>query len=730
MTDNSVADLGQLEYEFATQPNSEAFIPLARAYLQVGRFVEAMVVCKKGIRSHANLVEGRQVMAQIYAAQGKNQKAMEELEQLFSIQPDHIDAFRLMGALYLKVGQEKKGLEFFKRILDQNPADEEAREELVKRGVDYAPSNPELQTTASSLSERPTQEVKVVAKPMAPHSVQQGISQAISQPVRSRPAPRTQRKRVADIFQEMEARKKPTQGKGLKYTLLLGGSLMAVLSFYLLYTWQARLTQIEINTQLKQGGSFFGRDTYAGYRKSLESYRAIYKIDKEHAEGLARASFVCAVLLGEYAGGDAIYSEGETYLRQARALGQDSTMLQAAEALLAVYGGGNVNEVIKGLGKAMEKQPGSALLRTTMGRILLKKGDLSGAKEHFLAGANQSDVRALWGLGEWALRRSMYREANQFFRRSLQLSNRHIGSLLGLANVALLQGVYPQNTNQARHQLERISGELIEEASANEKAMLALLDLIVKARTSRNRSAVLKQLHTQLAKQAGNALAQFLVARELRRYGQPTRALDLIKKAIRLDPGRPDFMLEESQIFLAKGDFESARARALRVGRLDFESGRSLLLVGDAYRGEKNLIKAREYYEKSQKFEDVAALSHLRLGDLFNSQRDRDQAQAEYELAVPLLSRLGERRKAAETAVKLAKIFTEKNRVTEFLSNIQKAMDIDAEYAPPYALMATNLNLEKAEGRSEAKKNCAKYLKLAPRGQYASECRKLLRLMR
>jgi hypothetical protein len=46
------ADLASLEHAFAADPSSDAWRPLTEAYLSMGRFMEAMVVAKKGVRSH------------------------------------------------------------------------------------------------------------------------------------------------------------------------------------------------------------------------------------------------------------------------------------------------------------------------------------------------------------------------------------------------------------------------------------------------------------------------------------------------------------------------------------------------------------------------------------------------------------------------------------------------------------------------------------------------------
>src|SRR4030042_6854097 len=110
MAGDTQFDLAKLETEFENNPKSEAFIPLAQAYLKKGRFVEAMVVCKKGIKANPTLATGRLVMANIYLAQTKHQKAIDELNNLIKTSPEHPDALRLMGTINLKLGKKDEGI--------------------------------------------------------------------------------------------------------------------------------------------------------------------------------------------------------------------------------------------------------------------------------------------------------------------------------------------------------------------------------------------------------------------------------------------------------------------------------------------------------------------------------------------------------------------------------------------------------------------------------------------
>ena len=84
----SPAELAKLETAFATDPSSEAYRPLAEAYLGMGRFMEAMVVCKKGVKAHPTAADPRVLLARVYAEQGKDKKALEELAGAIGVAPN------------------------------------------------------------------------------------------------------------------------------------------------------------------------------------------------------------------------------------------------------------------------------------------------------------------------------------------------------------------------------------------------------------------------------------------------------------------------------------------------------------------------------------------------------------------------------------------------------------------------------------------------------------------
>ncbi|MBN2493323.1 MAG: tetratricopeptide repeat protein [Deltaproteobacteria bacterium] len=738
MANDSGLDLSQLEYEFATKPDSEAFIPLAQAYLDMGRFVEAMVVCKKGIKAHPELPDGRLIMAQIYAVQAKHQKAIDELNNLLKMSPQNADAFRLLGNVYTKIGREQEAVDYLKKALDARPDDEEVKGALAQLGVDYTPASaqpePEPEPEPAEVTAR---QPGIQRAPTPAGRGEVPLSEMPTEraiPVAARRA-RPPKRRIADIYHEIEAREqqKHPSRKGFKATVGVVVVLALGLGIYILWSWHKGNVEREINEHLEAGRPAFKQDTYPGYKKALEHYQAIYELDKENATALERMAFCIAMLVGVHGEDSKLLAKADKYLREAAALGQSSVGLTNAQVNYAFYSGGLRNELIKTIERECKDNPDSptySSLQTTLGLILLSQGKLSEAKEALARGAAQSEMRSYVGLGDWALRRSLYREAATFFAKGLQTDREHTGCLLHGALTSLVRGQAAVYSKDAALKLQQFKSSLAEQASQKEKDLAEWLEAVLKLRDPKTRSAGFAELEKLKKKNASNPMFSFALARELRRHGDLKKAKETIEVAVRIDSTRPDFILEQASIDLKLRDYEAARAKALRVQAMDSESGQSSLLVGDAYRGEKNFDKAREWYEKCRNYDDVAATSYLRMGHVYLEQPkpDKDLAQSQLELAFNGLAQIGENRKAAEAGYQLALIYVEKNRINEFRTIIKNTLKRDPDYAPAVGLMAANIDLESKEGREKAQELCSKYLELAPKGRYAAGCQKIMRM--
>ena len=105
----------------------------------MGRFMEAMVVCKKGVKAHPDDPSARVLLARVYADQGKDRKALEELQAILAAYPTFAAANRMAGVLHMRLGEREQGEAALRRAADAAPDDPEVREALAKYGVGAAP---------------------------------------------------------------------------------------------------------------------------------------------------------------------------------------------------------------------------------------------------------------------------------------------------------------------------------------------------------------------------------------------------------------------------------------------------------------------------------------------------------------------------------------------------------------------------------------------------------------
>jgi tetratricopeptide (TPR) repeat protein len=135
------ADLHALEIEFAKSPSLEACLPLCAAYVAAKRYMEAMVVCKKGIKNAAaSDPRGRIMLAQVILAQGKAPKAELELNGILADFPNHPAALELLGRAHHEQGHRPEAIKALQAAMAQDSSLQQAPLVLAQLGV--APSAP------------------------------------------------------------------------------------------------------------------------------------------------------------------------------------------------------------------------------------------------------------------------------------------------------------------------------------------------------------------------------------------------------------------------------------------------------------------------------------------------------------------------------------------------------------------------------------------------------------
>ena len=561
MQDNGNTDLWKLECEFATNPESLAFVKLANAYLDMGRFIEAMVVAKKGIKYHPELAAGRMILTRIYIDQAKHKKAIGELQQLIRSQPGHSDAFRTLGEIHLKLGHREDGVRFLKKALDMNPDDRGARNSLIRIGIEYPPA-------------------------------------------RAKQVP-TRRRLIEDVPPLFEAAVKKTGRAKLRRTLYLAVVLTILLSCYLVYTYREGVRQEKINDHVRRARVLFAQDSFPGYSGALEHYREILRLDESHLDSLSRAAYSCAVLVGEHGVDRKLIDEGRGFLDRVRTQGEKTAITSAAEGLLKLYGGGGPSEAIRTLEKAVKQYPRSSSIHTALGLAYLGKGDLRRATEHLQRSAAKRDLRAIHGLGRCYLRLSLHRRAFRTFALVLQEQRDHVGAALNKATISILEG---NSTEEAALVMKRYNTELKDKASGEQKSKAAFIETALKARAD---PRALSELATT------DATLALVASRELRRAGRLEEAMQVLKSALQKEPSRPDLIIEEASVLLDRNEYAAARSRAIRARETNKVAGKPDLHIARAYQGERNHEKAIEYFNKATSFTDTAVEAFISLAKIY-----------------------------------------------------------------------------------------------------------------
>lgn len=120
------------QIEFAKNPQSRIFAPLAEAYRQMGLLQEAHDICLKGVQYHPQFAGGRVAFARVLLERKEHEQALLQLEKAVQISPDNLLAQSLMGELLLEMRRPKEALKAFKMVLFLKPDDEKAQKAVRK----------------------------------------------------------------------------------------------------------------------------------------------------------------------------------------------------------------------------------------------------------------------------------------------------------------------------------------------------------------------------------------------------------------------------------------------------------------------------------------------------------------------------------------------------------------------------------------------------------------------
>ncbi len=779
----SPAELAKLEHAFAADPSSDAYQPLAEAYLSMGRFMEAMVVCKKGIKAHADAAAPRLLLARVYAQQGKDKKALEEALGALQVQPADKQALRMVGVLQLKTGESEPGKANLLKAWEVDPNDSETLSLLQQHRIDIprpAAPAPVIAAPAAPVAAAP------VAAPVAPEApaaapAPVAVASAPTAAPGPRPTPaqrpsssglpaarptaaaaRPQPRRPVIIEEvdeedddEVGSRRRPAKPNTSKYiTLGLFVTLVLSASFYGWYSNHTKKLNREYRKHLDAATEQLKHDSYDSYKKACEAADKALEVYPDGTAAHGYLAYAWAIRWGEHGGGDDARRKAEEHLEAAKKGGEISSHLYAAEALTKTYGGKGKEALseLEGRVKAFDEQgKTSSLLYLTLGLAQMNAGDLEHARDNLekAQGLAPDDPRIYAGLGAVYRRLGQDVTAWQKYDFALRYEKDHPESLLGKSLLMLEQD---EPTFKAYEEAARNIKKLVEADPPPSPRQLAAAHLarsLLISRVSSAMASLKSEEQAKLAEVTGvptdkekareeltkaekegfgwdktNPELHLIKGRRLLLEGQPDTAVAEIRKAIQMDSTRAQFHVELARALMAKQGGEKEAAEALTTALKTMgESPKLVVMLGNAYRRLGELNQALSQYERAVK--DPKAKNpeaRLAMGAIYRERSEWDKALPQLEKAVQEF--IGQPDRAAMALTELGRVYMGKGDAAKAEDAFKRALESDENYSPAYYFFASALSKDRKQ-RDQSRMLAQEYLRREPKGEHASDAQRL-----
>jgi tetratricopeptide (TPR) repeat protein len=386
-----------------------------------------------------------------------------------------------------------------------------------------------------------------------------------------------------------------------------------------------------IDRLIKETQELISRDSAGSYRAAAEKAKEILKIDEGSLAGHAYLAYVDALRVAEHAEGDQVKAEALVQVDAARRIGPHSHLI-AAEAWLRASGG-DAAAAITDL-KATLDDPArqTALLTGTLGSLLMRAGDLDGARDWLVRAqkTNTSDARLAQQLAEQYRRRGEGYEAQaeSAYQVALRLQKDHVPSLLGRSLLLLDRGLYEQAAASVQKALA--GGDV---SSRQQALALAVRGSVLYAQGKAAEGAADEKKALELDPQSPDL--PWLIGRRQLRDGETAAAVASIQRAVNGDGRRVAFYVDLTRALLgteggAQKAGELLQKATARVG----DHPRIALLLGDAALAAGDADRARGQYERAIQLGKPFPDARVALARLLRDQKNVPQALAELDLAI------------------------------------------------------------------------------------------------
>jgi cellulose synthase operon protein C len=642
------ASLTELELAFSENPSSsDAYIALCEAYLEQDRLMEAMVVCKKGLKAHPEAKEGRVLLARVFAAQRKFPKAEKELQEILDLDPVYAPALYLRACWLLDSGDNEKGIAALKKAVDADGHHRLAVLRLRDLGIQYPPpASPGVPMLgqgfgpASGLAGSSTVPLSGADSGMPSSSLS---ALPITGGYRRAPQ-RLEGEDELEALAEAVAREAPKRGRAritAAILVLAFGSVAAVGVQQFL-----RKQKIETIAKLnREAFEWFNRDTYESYKKAASLYRKILDdVDDSYGPALGKLANTETILFGEHGDQEAEVELPKIFER-GRALGVDNPDLRAAIALYALYSAqersvaaekarAELGPYVKAREEAGEV-PSQAAIALAILEFELGEYDAATVRLANFRQIYVENVRAMIWHGRAAFRAGRLGVGLKAFQSAVKAHEGHPTGSVGAALIRLAQGDQPGATKDLdayqAYVAKRPKDVSPRDAAQAEYARSEIY-------RSRGEDAKAEVAYEQAVRlDPTNADFPFGLGRFLLSQERISEAVVPLEKAIKSDPKRPAFLVELAEAKMHLGQFAEAdqllkKAEALAPTYLPAALARSRLMR----RQKSPPDEESEAFAKSilTKWPGAVAEAKLELGRIYRAQRRLDEAKGALEASV------------------------------------------------------------------------------------------------
>lgn len=761
-------DIHALEIEFAKNPTLDSCIPLCSAYLGAKRYMEAMVVCKKGIKNAPQDPRGRVMLATVYVQQGKAPKAEQELAGALTEFPGNPQALTLLAQLRVTEGRRDEAVALLQQVLQGDPASNEARALLQQLGVQAPAAAPAPQPTSAA----PPARQPVAAPPLAglaqgappPRSMQAppgfaaprgmpsvaaapagnlapwGNAPPQSMPETPSAAAARPLEHVSDFFAPdtlgfaSDGSDIETAGPGrltilgfvpkntgsIKTTILVLLGLLAVGGAYVTWQYISSQNTRRINKLFGEVRVAMDEDRYPRYRDAIRRSEEILKIDSSNNLALSAMAYAYAVL-GTDHGAEGAIGQAQAALKKALDSSDVENEFRVAGRSLLAFATKQHEQGIADVKKILDKGGSHPLIELEAFRLMNAAHPQAKETQIQLRRLIQSVVsqaRIFNFLGWYYYLQDDWPRADENFDKSLQNSRGHPMALVGQALTDLDRGIgLKERQKEIGQRIKQVFSLPRDEMSP---PILALAHFARGQlyRWQGNTKDAQEDYAAAFKLDPNNPMFYFRRGTAALKRGDFNTAIDDLKAVAAKDPNNPRYYKSLAEAQTAAGQLKEAKASLDRARQLAPSDVDITLLDAERLVGEKKYDDAIAVYKGMTVESGAGPYSTAQIGISTALREGGNKAKAVKHMEDYLANA-----PAGVSPEMQAQLWCELGVNYDATRNKDKAMQSFTVGIEQYRFYPEcHYYMCRSLGRGpEAKEACKAYLTLAPDGKYAAD---------